>query len=220
MKLSKKNRHLRNLVLLLIFSFFLLTRENRIQLYYKQISKPNAEDLVHFFVQDIEVQDSIYMESSSYLDKKLPKEELIYLLVESKKPIKNLIIKSCILKIDSLNFNLSIDSLSKKISLKAYKTYMAEDKDRKHILSAGIEQRKTTYTANLYLYPTNKEEVFYPKNYIKTKWDMAKFNQVEQILLEIYYTFDLKDKSFAKKTTIEFIPLVLNNYIWYEFLMR
>lgn len=220
MKLSKKNRHLRNLVLLLIFSFFLLTRENRIQLYYKQISKPNAEDLVHFFVQDIEVQDSIYMESSSYLDKKLPKEELIYLLVESKKPIKNLIIKSCILKIDSLNFNLSIDNLSEKISLKAYKTYMAEDKDRKHILSAGIEQRKTTYTANLYLYPTNKEEVFYPKNYIKTKWDMAKFNQVEQILLEIYYTFDLKDKSFAKKTTIEFIPLVLNNYIWYEFLMR
>lgn len=220
MKLSKKNRHLRNLVLLLIFSFFLLTRENRIQLYYKQISKPNAEDLVHFFVQDIEVQDSIYMESSSYLDKKLPKEELIYLLVESKKPIKNLIIKSCILKIDSLNFNLSIDNLSKKISLKAYKTYMAEDKDRKHILSVGIEQRKTTYTANLYLYPTNKEEVFYPKNHIKTKWDMAKFNQVEQILLEIYYTFDLKDKSFAKKTTIEFIPLVLNNYIWYEFLMR
>lgn len=220
MKLSKKNRHLRNLVLLLIFSFFLLTRENRIQLYYKQISKPNAEDLVHFFVQDIEVQDSIYMESSLYLDKKLPKEELIYLLVESKKPIKNLIIKSCILKIDSLNFNLSIDNLSKKISLKAYKTYMAEDKDRKHILSAGIEQRKTTYTANLYLYPTNKEEVFYPKNHIKTKWDMAKFNQVEQILLEIYYTFDLKDKSFAKKTTIEFIPLVLNNYIWYEFLMR
>lgn len=73
MKLSKKNRHLRNLVLLLIFSFFLLTRENRIQLYYKQISKPNAEDLVHFFVQDIEVQDSIYMESSLYLDKKLPK---------------------------------------------------------------------------------------------------------------------------------------------------
>lgn len=220
MKLSKKNRHLRNLVLLLIFSFFLLTRENRIQLYYKQISKPNAKDLVHFFVQDIEVQDSIYMESSSYLDKKLPKEELIYLLVESKKPIKNLIIKSCILKIDSLNFNLSIDNLSEKISLKAYKTYMAEDKDRKLILSAGIEQRKTTYTANLYLYPTNKEEVFYPKNYIKTKWDMAKFNQVEQILLEIYYTFDLKDKSFAKKTTIEFIPLVLNNYIWYEFLMR